>query len=57
MEWIKVEDKLPDRNMKVKWICEDGIEDIGFYYFDTKIFASVDLLSLKPVISWQHLTP
>ena len=33
--WIPVE-QLPTGSMKVKWLCEDGVEDVGFYYSEQK---------------------
>ncbi len=52
--WIPVE-QLPTGNMKVKWLCEDGVEDVGFYYSKKKEFASWDLCSEKPITHWKPL--
>jgi len=41
--------------MKVKWLCEDGIEDVGFYYSEQKEFASWDLCSENPITHWKPL--
>lgn len=53
MEWISVKDQLPDKDMKVEWLCEDGKRDYGFYYVDQKQFATWDLLSEKPITHWK----
>lgn len=50
--WIPVE-KLPARSMRVEWLCEDGIQDVGFYYSERKEFASLDLRSEKPITHWK----
>lgn len=50
--WIPVE-QLPTCSMKVKWLCEDGVEDVGFYYSEQKEFASWDLCSEKPITHWK----
>ena len=50
--WIVVE-QLPTASMKVKWLCEDGVEDVGFYYHQQKEFASWDLCSEKPITHWK----
>lgn len=50
--WIPVE-KLPTCNMKVKWLCENGVEDVGFYYSEQKVFASFDLCSENPITHWK----
>jgi len=52
--WIPVE-QLPNGNMKVKWLCEDGVEDVGFYYSEQNEFASWDLCSEKPITHWKPL--
>lgn len=52
--WIPVE-QLPTGSMKVKWLCEDGVEDVGFYYSEQKEFASWDLCSKKPITHWKPL--
>lgn len=49
--WIPV-DQLPTKSMKVKWLCEDGKEDYGFYYSEQKKFATWDLISTKPITHW-----
>jgi len=50
--FIPVE-QLPTASMKVKWLCEDGVEDVGFYYHQQKEFASWDLCSEKPITHWK----
>jgi len=52
--WIPVE-QLPTGSMKVKWLCEDGVEDVGFYYSEQKEFASWNLCSEKPITHWKPL--
>jgi len=52
--WIPVE-QLPTGSMKVKWLCEDGVEDVGFYYSEQKEFTSWDLRSEKPITHWKPL--
>lgn len=52
--WISI-DQLPTESMKVKWLCEDGKEDIGYYYADRKSFAGFDLVSTKPITHWAPL--
>ena len=54
--WIPVE-QLPTKSMKVKWLCEDDIEDVGYYYSEQKEFASTDLRSTKPITHWKPLNP
>ena len=53
-EWISVE-TLPDENMKVRWLCSDGKEDIGFFYKDTGTFGTIDAKSYNPITHWQPL--
>lgn len=50
--WITV-DELPTESMKVRWICDDGIEDIGFYDHETKQFSSIDMRSENPILYWK----
>ena len=52
--WIPVE-QLPTASMEVKWLCENDVEDVGFYYHPQKEFASWDLLSEKPITHWKPL--
>jgi len=52
--WIPV-DQLPIGSMKIKWLCEDGVEDVGFYYSEQEEFASWDLCSEKPITHWKPL--
>lgn len=54
-EWIKVEDMLPSKSMVVKWKCKDGVEDIGFYYADKKVFGTIGMLSEKEITHWAHV--
>lgn len=51
-DWIPVE-QLPDRTMLVKWLCEDGVEDIGIYYHERREFATWDKRSDKPIILYK----
>ena len=51
-DWISVR-KLPKRSMKVEWICEDGVKDIGFFYLETKTFRTWDLRSQKAITHWK----
>lgn len=53
--WVSVEDAIPVRGMKVRWRCSDGIEDIGFYYSERKVFANFDLRSVNEVTHWKPL--
>ena len=39
--------------MKVRWICKDGNEDLGYYYADTKTFGSFDLSSEERITHWK----
>jgi hypothetical protein len=50
--WVDVDDKLPEKSMKVQWLCEDGKIDYGFYYHESKQFATWDLISEKPITHW-----
>jgi hypothetical protein len=52
--WISVK-QLPTESMKVKWLCEDGVEDIGFYYIEQNEFAGFDLRSKKSITHWKPL--
>ena len=52
MEWIDINDQLPERSMKVRWKCCDGIKDIGFYFKDRDTFASVDLRTESTITHW-----
>ena len=50
--WITV-DELPTESMKVRWICDDGIEDIGLYDHTTKQFSTIDMNSENPILYWK----
>ena len=52
--WIPIT-TLPAKSMKVKWICSDGVQDIGFYYSDKEQFASWDLCTEAPITHWKPL--
>jgi hypothetical protein len=51
-EWIPIE-QLPSESMKVSWICEDGMEDYGFYNSEFEQFVTYDPLSEKPITHWK----
>lgn len=51
--WISVNDALPARDMKVKWLCEDGKEDFGFFYTRDNEFRTWDLLTESPITHWK----
>ena len=50
--WISIK-KPPIESMKVRWICKDGNEDLGYYYADTKTFGSFDLSSEERITHWK----
>lgn len=50
--WISIKNP-PTESMKVRWICKDGNEDLGYYYSDTKSFASFDLSSKETITHWK----
>ena len=52
--WIPV-NELPSQSMKVRWLCDDGTEDIGFFYHDKGVFGTFDPLSEKPITHWKPL--
>lgn len=49
--WIPV-DTPPYKSMKVKWLYDDGIEDVGFYNASIKCFGSIDLRSQNKITYW-----
>lgn len=51
--WIDVKDELPESSMIVRWLCEDGKEDIGVYFFESKVFGTIDLTTCEPITHWQ----
>ena len=53
---IDVNIALPIKNMKVEWLCEDGIKDVGFFYKNTETFASIDLRSKIGITHWKPLS-
>lgn len=55
MEWININDRLPDDDMKVEWLCEDGKVDVGFYFKKTSEFKTWDLISKQPITHWKPL--
>lgn len=52
--WISAE-QLPEEDMKVRWRCKDGVEDVGFFYKSTNTFASFDLKSTSEITHWMPL--
>ena len=54
-DWNTV-DNLPEKTMKVRWLCADGVEDIGIYFHDTGNFAGWDLSSLEEITHWIPLS-
>jgi hypothetical protein len=54
-DYLLVDIALPAKTMAVKWICEDGIEDCGFFDFNDKEFVTFDSMSVAPIISWKPL--
>lgn len=44
---------LSDKDMKVKWKCEDGKIDVGFYHSKTGDFATIDPLTFSPITHWK----
>lgn len=55
-KWIPI-NKLPKKDMKVQWKCEDGIVDVGFYNSKLQEFLSYDLLSEKQITHWKRFIP
>ena len=55
MAWVSV-DQLPNKSMAVKWICSDGLEDVGFYNANIKEFVSIDLISINQITHYKPLT-
>lgn len=53
-DWIPVS-QLPEKSMTVKWLCADGVEDVGFYRAEVENFESFDLRSESPITHWQPL--
>lgn len=51
-DWIPVSN-LPEKSMTVKWICADGVEDVGFFRAEVANFESFDLRSEAPITHWQ----
>lgn len=52
--WISVNDALPIRSMKVRWLHADGKEDIGFYYKEKgECFAGWDFVSSTEITHWK----
>lgn len=49
--------QLPPCSMKVKWLCEDGVEDVGFYNEEQNYFAGWDLLSQSRITHWKPFIP
>ncbi len=54
-KWVDVNLALPAKNMKVKWICEDGKEDVGFYNKERESFETIDPRSDNKITHWQRL--
>lgn len=53
-DWIPVS-QLPEKSMSVKWLCADGVEDVGFYRGETESFESFDLRSEAQITHWKPL--
>jgi hypothetical protein len=54
--WISVKDRLPDESIHVRWLCADGVEDVGFFFKEKgNLFATWDLCSYSEVTHWQPL--
>jgi hypothetical protein len=50
-QWIPI-DAPPVVSMKVKWMCEDGVEDSGFYNHEKNEFWTIDPCSISKIIYW-----
>lgn len=50
-QWIPI-DAPPVVSMKVKWMCEDGVEDSGMYDKDRHEFYTIDPCSTSKIIYW-----
>ena len=54
--YIEIE-QLPTRSMKVEWICEDGVKDVGFYFKEHEKFGTLwDVKSQQPITHWRPLS-
>jgi len=53
-EWIPIS-QLPEESQMVKWLCEDGVEDWGFYNAKTQQFCTNDMRSEAPITHWKPL--
>lgn len=60
MEWIPIEEKLPDNGKKVKYkmskmvtLFEEVIEDIG--WFQDGNFLTFDERGIYPITHWKYL--
>lgn len=60
MEWISIENKLPDNGKKVKYqmskrvtLFEEIIEDIGC--FQNGEFLTFDEIGIHPITHWKYL--
>lgn len=51
-EWISIEDKLPTKSQKVKWLMENGKEDIGWY--NGTDFCTIDAKSISAITHWKE---
>ena len=52
MNWTDITIEMPKESMRVKWLCDDGIEDVGFYNHDIKEFVTIDPKSENPITHW-----
>jgi len=53
--WISVEDRLPKEMQNVRWLCNNGIEDIGWFYHGN--FQTFDARTLEAITHWMPLLP
>lgn len=50
-EWISVNDKLPSKSQKVKWLMENNEEDVGWY--NGSDFCTFDPNSISEITHWK----
>lgn len=55
-KWIPI-NKLPAKDCKVQWKCDDGVIDVGFYFSKSKEFLTYDLCSERPITHWRIFNP
>lgn len=51
-EWISIKDKLPTKSQKVKWLMENGKEDIGWY--NGTDFCTIDPKGIDRITHWKN---